>query len=233
MNHHSTLISNVQKLRQSGKTYNEINTILKTNIAKSTLSNWCRNLTLPKEYKSKIIKINQQNLIKARKIALKVNHLKRTQYIKSIDTKNLTISQIIKKNDVGMIALAMLCLGEASKSKTKHRSFSLGSSDYRIITIFLKLIKRFPNFDPTKIRCTVQCRSDQNIKELEKYWKNISQVPSNLFYKTRTDTRTIGKPTKNIEYKGVLVIDYYDKNIQLVLESLANLVYNQLQNEGP
>lgn len=234
MNHYSSkLISKIQKLRQTGKTYSEINTILKTNIAKSTLSNWCSNLNLSNEYKTKIAKINHQNLKKAREIALKANQQKRDKYLKSIDANNIATSKLIKNIDVGMIAMAMLCLGEASKSKTKHKSFTLGSSDHRIITIFIKLLKRFPNFDASKIRCTVQCRADQNTVELEKYWQKITQVSPNLFYKARTDTRTIGKPTKNQDYKGVLVIDYYDKNIQLKLESLADLVYNQLQNEGP
>jgi len=232
MNHNATLITDVQILRQSGKTYSEINTILKTNIPKSTLSNWCQKLLLSNEYKSKIVKINRQNLIKARKVALKVNLKKRTEYLKSIETQNIPTSRIIQKKDVGMVALAMLCLGEASKSKTKHRSFTLGSSDHRIITIFIKLLKRFPNFDSSKIRGTVQCRADQNTKELENYWQKVSNIPSNLFYPTRIDKRTNDKPTRNKEYKGVLVIDYYDKNIQLILESLADLVYNQLQNEG-
>jgi len=226
------LKTKVIKLRQSGNTYSQINSILNTNIAKSTLSGWCHNIHLSSNYNIKIKNINQQNLVKARKIALVVNKSKRMQYLHKIDIINLPISRTVKNNKVGMIALAMLCLGEASKSKTKHRQFSLGSSDQRIIIIFLKLLRRFPNFDPTKIRCTVQCRADQNIKTLEKYWQKITKVPSNLFYPARIDPRTLGKPTINLNYKGVLVIDYYDRNIQLILESLADLVYNQLLDEG-
>ncbi len=33
-------------------------------------------------------------------------------------------------------------------------------------------------------------------------------------------------------YKGVLVIDYFDTKVQLELEFLADLVYNQL-SKGP
>ncbi|MBP9818034.1 hypothetical protein KBC75_04815 [Candidatus Shapirobacteria bacterium] len=229
----STEIKNkVIQLRQSGHTYSEIIQKVNKKISKSTLSNWCHNINLSTLQKSRVDKINRQNLISARDKALKTNSVKRKIYLDKITTQNIPIAKSILKYDVGMIALAMLCLGEASKSKTKHKSFTLGSSDPRIITIFIKLLNRFTSFDPTKMRCTVQCRSDQNISELENYWQKVSQVPKKLFYPTRTDPRTKGKPTKNTDYKGVLVVDYYDRNIQLILESLANIVYNQLQIEG-
>jgi hypothetical protein len=74
----------------------------------------------------------------------------------------------------------------------------------------------------------VQCRADQNIEELEKFWLDITKIPKKQFYKAQIDPRTVGKPTLNKNYKGVLKVDYFDTRIQLELESLANLVYNQL-----
>jgi hypothetical protein len=62
----------------------------------------------------------------------------------------------------------------------------------------------------------------------------VTKVPKKLFYKTQIDPRTIGKPTRKIGYKGVLRVDYFDTKVQLDLESLADLVYNQLQSmNGP
>ena len=145
----------------------------------------------------------------------------------------MPIAKTIKNNSIGLIALAMLCLGEASKYKSKHRQFSLGSSDPRIITIFLCLLKRFPEYKAEKIRCTVQCRVDQDIEFLEEYWRRITRVPKNLFYSTKIDPITRGKPTKNKDYKGVLVIDYSDRKMQQKIESIADLVYNLLKLEGP
>ena len=226
-------ITKVQQLRRQGKTYAEICHDLNIPIPKSTMSSWCHDVLLPRSYANKIKKINKQNLIQARKIALKTNKNIRLEYLNNINKKNKLTAKTIHNYSVGLIALAMLCLGEASKSKTKHRQFSLGSSDSRIIIIFLKLLKRFKGFDQSKIRCTVQCRADQNKSELENYWQNITQVPKSLFYPTRTDPRTLGKPTTKINYKGVLVVDYYNRKIQLMLESLADLVYNQLKIEGP
>src|SRR5258708_1881185 len=87
-----------------------------------------------------------------------------------------------------------------------------------------------------KFRCAVQCRADQNVRELQEYWQNITKIPKENFYKELVDPRTIGKPTKNKDYKGVLRVYYLDKKIQLELESLADLVYNrtlQIFERGP
>ena len=225
------LKSKVEKLRKLGKTYTEINQEIDLNIPKSTLSNWCRNVLLPQDYTHKIDQKNIQNLKKARKIALKVNKTKRKRYLKNITDNNIPIAKFIDDESTSLIALSMLCLGEASKSKTKHKSFTLGSSDPKIIIIFLVLLKRIVGFNKTKLRFTVQCRADQDIEKLEKYWRNIIKMPKKYFYSTRVDPRTINKPTKNKKYYGVLVIDYFDTKVQLILESLADLVYNRLESK--
>jgi hypothetical protein len=84
----------------------------------------------------------------------------------------------------------------------------------------LKLLKVCYDFDIKKVRCTVQCRADQDIHALEKFWRDIIRIPKKLFYKTRVDKRTIGKATRKSNYKGVLRIDYFDSNIRYELESL-------------
>lgn len=122
----------------------------------------------------------------------------------------------------------MLCLGEASRYSTGGGRFSLGSSDPRIIVTLLELLKTCFNIDWKKIGGTVQCRTDQNTANLERYWRKITGIPKSLFYKPLIDPRTRGKPTKKKNYKGVLRIDYFDTKLQLELESLTELVYNNL-----
>lgn len=101
-----------------------------------------------------------------------------------------------------------------------------------IIQLFLELLKSCFDFKLDKIRCTVQCRADQDILALEKFWMDITKIPKSLFYKARIDPRTIGKPTTNKEYRGVLRVDYFDTKVQLELESLSDLVYNHLAKAG-
>ena len=93
----------------------------------------------------------------------------------------------------------------------------------------MELIKKCFQFDLEKVRCTVQCRADQNTDDLVKFWMSHTKIPKRLFYKAKIDPRTIGKPTLKKDYKGVLRVDYFDSNVHLTLESLADLVYNQLR----
>ena len=79
----------------------------------------------------------------------------------------------------------------------------------------------------------MQCRADQDVIALEEFWINATKIPKRLFYKSRIDPRTYGKPTLKSNYKGVLRIDYFDTKVRIELESLANLIYNQLAVKGP
>ncbi len=218
----------VQKLRSIGETYGEIRKALGIDIPKSTLSYWCRSISLPEEYYQRVVQLNQVHLSKARRVAVAVNTIKREVFLNEIQDRNMPIAKKIYTKEIAKIALSMLCLGEASKYKAnKSRSFSLGNSDPRIITIFLKLLEYCFDFNQEKIRCTVQCRADQDTEELKKYWISVTGIPEKLFYKPLIDPRTKGKPTKKPNYKGVLKVDYFDTKVQLDLESLANLIYNQ------
>lgn len=229
-----SIIQEARQLRSFGKTYGEIRKSLQVNIPKSTLSEWCKNTPLPPLYAERIAKLNLDNLSKARLIGLEVNKIKREEFFKDIEKINLPIACLTDQTTTAKIALAMLCLGEASKYKSKtSRSFSLGNSDPRIIMLFLELLKRCFDFQIEKIRCTVQCRADQNTQTLEEFWMGVTKIPKRLFYKAQVDPRTKGKPTKKSDYKGVLRVDYFDTKVQLELECLADLIYNRVINKGP
>ena len=164
-------------------------------------------------------------------IGAELNRIKREHFFQSIQKINAPIAKTVQDIYIGKIALAMLCLGEASKYKSGARhAFSLGNSDPRIIIIFLKLLKQCFPFDNNKIRATVQCRADQDTVKLTQFWQEKTKIPIHLFYKPLIDPRTIGKPTKKSNYHGVLRIDYFDTKVQLELESLADLIYNELHS---
>lgn len=216
----------IRKLRALGKTYGEIREELEINIPKSSLSDICRGVQMPREYEEIIKSLNHKSLNNARLIAASSNRFKKLRMQESLRKTNLSIAKKIKDKATAKIALAMLCLGEASKSSSKSSGFYLGNSDKRIIQLFLNLLKCCYEFDQSKVRCTVQCRADQNIPDLERYWQDVTGIPKSNFYNSRVDPRTVGKPTLKSGYKGVLKVSYSDKKIQLDLECLADLVYN-------
>lgn len=227
------VVNEAKILRSKGYTYGEIRKALDLVVPKGTFNSWFKTIILPKSYYLKLKNSNKNHLAKARAVSIEKNGIKRRDFLDGLDQINTTIADSIHNQDVAKIALATLCLGEASKYKVS-RSFSLGNTDQRIIIIFLVLLKKCFNFNLEKVRCTVQCRADQNIEDLENFWQNVTGIPKRLFYKARIDPRTIGSPTKKKDYRGVLRIDYFDSRVQLELESLADLVYNQLKlKHGP
>jgi len=214
-----------------GGTYSEINQALQLNVPKSTLSFWFKDISLPQDYAQKIVNLNVVHLNKVRLLANQANKVKREEAFKHIKVVNLPISKAIENKETAKIALAMLCLGEASKS-ANSKSFYFGNSDPKIITLFLELLKICFDFEIEKVRCTVQCRADQDVQALEDFWMHVTKMPKRLFYKSRIDLRTLGKITKKINYKGVLRIDYFDSKVRYELESLADLIYNRLKQMG-
>lgn len=229
MRYGNKIISEAKELRAKGKTYREIRIALNLKIPKSTFSTWLKNIELPDHYENKVSLLNFKNLEKARKISIQRNKERRKIQIKEYQDKNRGLIKNSNKINMAKIALAMLWLGEGSKTRGVFR---FGSSDPRIIKLFLWGIKRCFQFDMTKVRCTVQCRADQNIEFLEKYWMNITNVPKKLFYKARIDPRTVGKTTQDLDYKGVLRVDYFDVKIQDEMATIVNMLYNQISN-GP
>ncbi|MBI3380286.1 hypothetical protein HY029_06045 [Candidatus Gottesmanbacteria bacterium] len=224
MRYKNNIIAKAKKLRMRGKTYTEIKKYFKLSIPKSTLVSWFRDIKLPRNYPERIRKLNLENLKKARLLHIKKSFERRKKLLKTYKEKN---NGLIKKaSEVGYakIGLSMLWLGEGSKQRGVFR---VGSSDPRIVKLFLWFIKKCYQFDLSKVRCTLQCRADQNIPELEKYWINITNIPKRLFYKARIDPRTIGKQTINKEYKGVLRVDYFDVKIQDEMAVIADMLYNQ------
>jgi len=210
------------KLRKKGKTYGEIQQALDISISKSTLSNWCGKIPLSPEQQDKIRYLIEKGSKKGRATALVVNKLKREKYIQDVRKRIGHIANKIKNKDTSKIALAMLYLGEGSKKQ--KGSLMFGNSDPLVINLFLSLLRYCYNIDENKFRCTLQCRADQDIKKLERFWSRVTKISLSQFYKARIDPRTIGKPSKKIEYKGVCRIDYFSGDIFMELKQIINII---------
>ena len=100
-----------------------------------------------------------------------------------------------------------------------------GNSDPFIINLFLHLLRYCYNIDESKFRCTVQCRADQDTNRLENFWCRITKIPLVQFYKTRIDPRTIGKPSKKQNYKGVCRIDYFSAELFIEIKLVAEIIH--------
>jgi len=217
-----SLESRAKKLRKSGKSYGEIRSILNAKIPKSTLSYWCRNIKLPTNYQDRIDKIMTLGGKRGRLIAVEVNRVKRERYLKDISLKNKYLLIKLKNKDTAKIALAMLFWAEGSKST--RGSLMLGNSDPNMIRVFLRLLKCCYGIDRNRLTFRVQCRADQDIPTLEKFWQLTTGISSSMIRKASVDPRTIGKPSLKKEYKGVCRIDYYSAHIYNELTAICKLL---------
>ncbi len=224
--YNQNIIQQAKQLRKKGLTYFEINKKLGTKIAKNTLSYWSRDIILPNWYKDKVIKINKKNLIKARTVAMSINKIKRKKFLLFLKEKNLHLVEKINTS-LQKLLLSILYLGEGARSSIAS-TLTLGSSSTLIIKLYLKLLKNCYPIDNSKFRVRIQCRFDQNIKDLEDYWGKITTIDKKQFYPTYIDQRTKGKPTLKKDYKGVCTIHYFDKKIQLELIFLANAIIEKI-----
>lgn len=209
-------------LRRQGKTYSEI-MLLIPKVSKSTLSYWLGELDLSENQRKRLFRNVAHKLIRARAQAVLARRIKRQEYFLNIEDKNRHFVKMMEKNLMASkLVLSALHLGEGSKNR--RGSIQLGNSDPGIIKLFLRLFRNCYQVDESKFRCTVMCRADQNTKYLEKFWAKVTGIKKDQFYKTRVDPRTLGKPSRKLDYKGVCVINYFSASVYYDLLTLGKMM---------
>ena len=219
------------QLREQGLTYPEIQSLLSCHVPKNTFTGWFKRIQLSKQARLRILKKIEEASERGRAHSQvwKVNHQKRVDLISGLRKKvSLEFQQV--DNLTAKIALAMLYLAEGGKTNEFIR---FGNSNPKIIQLFLTLFRKTFPLEETKLRGKVQCRADQNIKELESFWSELSGIPSAQFVKPQIDLRTTGKPTKRESYKGVFVVEYYSNSIFFELMFISDIIYDHIVNKGP
>lgn len=214
-------IKKVVLLRKRGMTYGQIRSHLGKDFPKSSLSYWCRGIILTRSQQDKIERNSLRRIYKARKKALKINRENRVRYLEGVRSRVVHLRNVIKQEDVAKIALAMLYLGEGGKTTS---SLMFGNSDELTIRLFLKFLRQSFNIDERKFRCTVQCRADQDVILLKRHWSRITGIPTAQFYKPQVDPRTVGRPSRKSNYKGVCRIDYLSADVVNEIRAIVEVL---------
>lgn len=222
----------VRELRQAGKMYSEIRQILNLQLPKSTLCTWCKGIILDAKAQARIDEKVKNTLIESRIKAWASLANKRKKYIENIFGTNKKLANKLKDNEVAKIALAMLYLGEGSK--TNRGAVMFGNSEPNIVALFMALLRQCYKIDESKFRFTLQCRADQDVNKLESFWLKLTGIPRSQCFKVQIDPRTKGKPSKKQNYKGVCRIDYFSAHIDNELKIIVKLINNYYKlNFGP
>ena len=211
------------QLRKLGRSYGEIASLLNVP-SKGTLSHWLNGVILNEKAVARIKRKTEKNLVKARIAAQKKSKELREQVLEVIRKNALMVKKGVDGNINSLkLALAFLYLGEGSKWKS-HSGLQLGSSDPEIVELYIQLLEKCYRIDRKSLHCYICHRADQNLVTLQRFWSRKIHIPLKNFYKSIPDKRTIGKPTKNKNYKGVCVVSGGSSKIQLELEMIPRVV---------
>lgn len=192
----------VKNLRNQGLSYKEIREKIPFTIAKSTISQWCKDIELTDEQKERL---GAKYDIFHR--GAKANQIKRAEEIKLI--RKLAKSEIspLNKNEFKLAGL-MLYWAEGAKS----RYIDITNSDPSLIkfmTDWLRIICRVPE---EKFRASLHLHSGQNEKQIKAYWSKITGISISQFGKSYIKKEGSGY-RKNILYNGTIKIRVCDSNL--------------------
>ncbi len=206
------LVQTAKNLRMKGKTRSEIEAILRVRVPRATFSYWIQHLVLSDTAQRKLDRQRNRSLDLARSAAVAGKKLVRQEKYQRARKRNIPLVETFQELAVAKIALAMLYLGEGAKTSNRA-ALTLGNANPDVMRLYLKLLTRVYAIDRSKLRGTVQCRADQDITELERYWQNLTGIPTQQWYHAQVDPRSIGKTTKRPHYKGVCRIDYFSAEV--------------------
>lgn len=191
------------KLRRKGYSYQDIKKL--TNVSKSTLSLWLRDI---------VLSIEQRKKLKARYDGqcrgAKANHQKRINETNKIIKQSILEAQKLVK-DSFFIAGLMLYWAEGHKSK-KLETVRFSNSDPQMIKLMMEWFRRYCYFSEKKFRVAVHIHSLFCKKDVEKYWSNITRIPLTQFQKTYVKKTSLGH-RKNKLYLGTCNVMVFNKRV--------------------
>ena len=188
------------KMRENGASIRKVEKLLK--IPRSTLSGWFRSIELTKNQKRKLNNNWLNALNNARKKAVLWHNHQKELRIKAAQREAMEILNRINTTDNHIIelAIAMLYLGEGSKTQTT----SMANSNSLIIQFFIKSLEKIYKINKNTLKYELHLRSNQNELQAIDYWSNELGINNNLF--TFIKDKRIAKTATYPKYKGVCVV---------------------------
>ena len=168
------------KLRQKGESIKDIARKLK--IAKSTVSLWCRDIKLTAEQIQRLHEKMVKGGYKGRMKGARMQYERRLKKVKEWEKKGVKQIQKISNRDL-LIAGISLYWGEGTR-KTRHLSFS--NSDPEMIKFMIRFFRKVCKIEKDRFTAYIGINKihKNRVKEVEKYWSKITNIPREQFTKT-------------------------------------------------
>lgn len=191
--------------RKLGFSYKEIMRFFP--VAKSTVSNWCKDIVLAKSQIERLQERKKQGSYAAGLKGSKANQDRRAEEVRQI--KESAKSEVpLLMNDNFWIAGLMLYWAEGNKS----HSVGISNSDQNIICFMMKWFRKICKVSDQKFRAQLHLHSGQNEKAIKIYWSEITGISIPQFHKSHIKKEGTGH-RKNILYNGTLKIGICNLNL--------------------
>lgn len=195
----------VKFLRRRGLSYNEIRK--QVPIAKSTVSKWCKNITLTPEQLSALDAKSRLAKYTAGLKGAKSNQIKRAKEIQEIKTIAKSEISLLSKKEFKIAGL-MLYWAEGHKSTF----VGISNSDPFLIRFMMKWFRQICKIPNSKFRAQLHLHSGQDERQMKKYWSKITNIPLAQFIKSYIKKEGTGH-RKNILYNGTIRINICNMNL--------------------
>ncbi|MBX4205857.1 hypothetical protein KW795_01535 [Candidatus Microgenomates bacterium] len=209
---------NAIKLRTNGYSIKEISKYLK--IAKSTSSEWLKNVELDEKARKRL---EDRHLLGQYKTA-QTFKIKREKLIESIENQVIPeIQKYTKDKTLKKIYCALLYWTEGGKNKS---CVNFTNSDIKMTALFIKLLRECFNFDERKLKVRLHLHEYHNEEAMKILWGNALDINYNQFNKIYLKPHT--KKRKKDYYPGCANVRYFDYKIALELYSIYNMLTKQV-----
>ena len=192
----------VRNLRGQGLSYKEIRQRIPFTIAKSTISDWCKDIELTDKQKARL---SAKYDILHR--GAKANQVKRAEEIKQIRRLAEVEISPMNRNEFKLAGL-MLYWAEGAKS----RYIDITNSDPLLIKFMITWLRNICRVPEERFRVSLHLHSGQNEEQIKKYWSKITNIPICQFNKSYIKKEGSGY-RKNILYNGTIKIRVCDSNL--------------------
>jgi hypothetical protein len=193
-------------------------------IPRSTLSAWCKEITLTPEQRTALADSKRNALQKARAVAAEQYRTQKQEAARTARQQAATIAASLPLSpELLSLALALLYRGDGKQSGSK----AISSNDPELLRFFIYALLQTHDITPADIRCKLRLKEGQDEGREVAFWSQKINVPASQF-KPATYTKS-NRPAKDHEYHGICSVQVSGIAIQQELvylyKSFASRVF--------
>ncbi|MDD4990461.1 MAG: hypothetical protein PHW31_04125 [Candidatus Pacebacteria bacterium] len=194
-------------LRKEGKTYSEIQKLYP--IPKGTLSDWLKNVKIPKKSKGEMDKRSYEKWKVANEIFIK-KRMEDALKVR-VNFENGARKEI-KKISPYALKLIGATLYWAEGGKTKRNFLRFVNSDPIMVKLVMKFFREICKISNEKMKARIHIYPGMNYEKILNFWAKLTQLPKGNFYipQTQISKSSQGKRPRNTFPYGTIHLSLFN-----------------------